>query len=162
MDRIMPIDLERAQLKRSFRGYDIQQVTELLAGAAQSMQALLVENVSLRDHIEGQNKQLDQVKLQENTLKDAIILAQKAADETRAAAHQHAAAILEEARLSALAERVAGQQQISELRWEIERLKTEKHRFEEEFKAMLDRYQREITVVPILSLVEGNIAAVGG
>ncbi len=157
MDRIMPIDLERVQLRKSFRGYDKQQVDQLIAASAQSLQAVLADNVSLREQLEVQDKVVERAKLEENTLKDAILLAQKAADETRAVAHQHAAAILEEARLAALAERVSVQQQVSELRWELERLKTEKKRFAEEFKAMLDRYQRDISVVPILSVVEGNL-----
>src|ERR1022692_2870126 len=106
MDRIMPIDLERVQLRKSFRGYETEKVDALLSGSAESLQALLVENASLREHVERQERELERVKLGENTLKDAIILAQKAADETRAAAHKHAEAILEEARLAALAERV--------------------------------------------------------
>lgn len=161
MDRIMPIDLERAQLRKSFRGYERVKVDALLTGAAESMQALLIENASLREKVEHQWQDLERTKLEENTLKDALILAQKAADETRAAAHKHADAILEEARQAALAERVSVQQQVSEMRWEIERLKSERRRFEEEFKSMLDRYLRDISTVPVLSVIEGNVAAVG-
>ena len=161
MDRLMPIDLERAQLKKSFRGYERLKVDALLARAAESLEALLIENSELREQVDRQWRELERTKLEENTLKDALILAQKAADETRAAAHKHADAILEEARASALAERVSGQQHLSEMRWEVERLKGERKRFDDEFKALLDRYQRDIAGVPVLSVVEGNTAAVG-
>lgn len=161
MDRIMPIDLERAKLRKSFRGYDKVQVETLLAGAADSLKQLLVDNATLREQVERQYQDLERTKLAENTLKDALILAQKAADETRAAAHQHAEAILEEARQSALAERVAVQQQMSEMRWDMERLKGEKKRFEEEFRSILERYQRDLSVSPIFRVVEGDVAAVG-
>lgn len=160
MDRIMPIDLERAKLKKSLRGYDTRAVEELLARASQALQALLGENADLREQVERQWRDLEKTKLEENTLKDALILAQKAADETRAVAQKHADAILEEARQSALAEKVAVQQQVSEMRWEIERMKIDRKRFEEDFKALLDRYQREMSGPTVISVVDGT-AAVG-
>jgi cell division initiation protein len=160
MDRIMPIDLERAKLKKSLRGYDTRAVEELLARASQALQALLGENADLREQVERQWRDLEKTKLEENTLKDALILAQKAADETRAVAQKHADAILEEARQSALAEKVAVQQQVSEMRWEIERMKIDRKRFEEDFKALLDRYQREMSGPTVISVVDGA-AAVG-
>lgn len=159
MDRIMPIDLERAKFRKSFRGYETSSVDQLIKGSAESLQSLLVENSSLREELERHRQELERTKLQENTLKDALILAQKAADETRAAAHKHGENILEEARQAALAERLALQQQVSEQRWDLERLRSERKHFEEEFKAMLDRYQRDLTIVPILSVIEGDVKA---
>ena len=160
MDRIMPIELERAKLKKSLRGYDRSAVEELLGRASQSLQALIVENSDLREQVERQWRDLERTRLEENTLKDALILAQKAADETRSAAQKHADAILEEARQSALAEKVAMQQHVSEMRWEIERMKVEKKRFEDDFKALLDRYQRELSGPTVISVIDGA-AAVG-
>jgi len=159
MDRIMPIDLERVQLRKSFRGYETSTVDQLIKGSADSLQSLLIENAGLREEVERQRQELERTRLQENTLKDALILAQKAADETRAAAHRHGENILEEARQAALAERISMQQQVSELRWDMERLRSERQRFESEFKSMLDRYQRDITVVPILSVIQGDLQA---
>ena len=157
MDRIMPIDLERVQLKKSFRGYETSAVDKLIKGSTESLQSLLIENAGLREEVERQRQELDRTRLQENTLKDALLLAQKAADETRAAAHRHAENIIEEARQAALAERIAMQQQVSELRWDFERLRTERKRFEDEFKGRLERYQRDIAVMPLLSGVQGDL-----
>jgi len=162
MDRIMPIDLEHAQLRKSFRGYETSVVDRLIKGSAESLGVLLVENAALREELERQRQELDRTRLQENTLKDALLLAQKAADDTRSAAHRHGENILEEARQAALAERINAQQQISELRWDIERLRNEKQRFEGDFKSMLDRYQRDLTSVPILSVIQGDAKAAEG
>ena len=157
MDRIMPIDLERVQLKKSFRGYETSAVDKLIKGSTESLQSLLIENAGLREEVERQRQELDRTRLQENTLKDALLLAQKAADETRAAAHRHADNIIEEARQGALAERIAMQQQVSELRWDFERIRAERKRFEDEFKGMLERYQRDIAVMPLLNGVQGDL-----
>ncbi len=159
MDRIMPIDLERVEFRKSFRGYETAKVEQIIKGSAESLQCALIEIDSLRAEMDAQRQELDRTRLQENTLKDAIILAQKAADETRAAAQRHGEAIIEEARQAALAERLALQQQVSELRWEMERVKSEKQRFEGDFKSMLDRYQRDLTGVPILSVIQGDAVA---
>ncbi len=156
MDRIMPIDLERAKFRKSFRGYDATQVEEIIKGSAESLQTALVDIDALRVEVEAQRHQLDLTRLQENTLKDAILLAQKAADDTRSAAQRHAEAIIEEARQAALAERLAQQQQVSELRWELDQLKAQKERFEADFKAMLDRYQRDLKGAPVLSLIHAE------
>ena len=153
----MPIDLERVQLKKSFRGYETSAVDQLIKGTTESLQSLLIENAGLREEVERQRQELDRTRLQENTLKDALLLAQKAADETRAAAHRHAENIIEEARQAALAERISMQQQVSELRWDMERIRTERRRFEDEFKGMLERYQRDITVMPLLNGVQGDL-----
>jgi cell division initiation protein len=155
----MPIDLERAKFRKSFRGYEPLSVDQLIKGSAESLQLLLVENASLREELERQRQELDRTRLQENTLKDALILAQKAADDTRAAAQKHGENIIDEARQAALAERAGVQQQVSELRWDLERLRSEKKHFEAEFKSMLDRYQRDLTVVPVLSVIEGDAKA---
>ncbi len=159
MDRIMPIDLERVQLRKSFRGYETTAVDQLVKASAESLQALLVENSALKEDLERQRHEIERNRLQEDTLKDALLLAQKAADETRAAAHKHGDNIIEEARQAALAERIAMQQQVSELRWEFERMKLEKKRFEEDFRALFDRYRMDMPVVPMLRVVDGDLQA---
>ncbi len=160
MDRIMPIDLERVKLRNSFRGYEKGKVDSLLMGAAESLQALLAENALLREQVERQWRDLERTKLEENTLKDALLLAQRAADETRSSAHQHADVILEAARQSAMAERLAIQAELGNMRRDIENLRSERKRFEDDFRLLLARYQRDLAV-PMLSVVEGNVSGVG-
>lgn len=159
MDRLMPIDLERVQLRKSFRGYEISSVDDLLKKATEALQTLLIENAALREETERQRQELERTRVLEGTLKDALILAQKAADETRASAQRHGENMIEEARQAALAERIAVQQQVTETRWELERLRGEKKHFQAEFQAMLHRYQRDIAVVPVLSVIEGDARA---
>jgi cell division initiation protein len=158
----MPIDLERVQLRKSFRGYETSSVDDLLKRTTDSLQSLLIENASLREEVERHKQELDRTRVQESTIKDALILAQRAADEARAAAQRHGENIIEEARQAALAERIAVQQQITEMRWDLERLRNDKKHFEADFQAVLSRYQRDLTVMPMLSVIEGEMLAVPG
>jgi tryptophan 2,3-dioxygenase len=83
-------------------------------------------------------------------------MAQKSAEETRLAAQKQADATIEEARQAALAERMASQQKLSEIRWDIERLRAERVRYADEFRTLLDRHQRELAHVIGLTVVNGE------
>ncbi|WP_227625044.1 DivIVA domain-containing protein [Fimbriimonas ginsengisoli] len=155
----MPIDLERPELRKRIRGYDPTAVDRLIHGAAKTLQELLFENSALREELERLRADSDRAKLQEETLKDVLVLAQRAADETRATAQKQAEAVVEEARQAAMSERMATQQKLSETRWEIERLRLERSRYAEEFRALLERHQRELSQMVPLTIVEGEASS---
>jgi cell division initiation protein len=164
MDRIMPVDLDRTKLRKRFRGYEIAEVDEVLKVCARTIEALLTENQALKHDSDRLRVEIDAKRSQEDLLKETMLLAQKSADDTRTAARAHADAILEEARQSALAERVSVQQKVSELRWEVERLKAEKQRFSDDFRSILEGHLRGLTIEPItgLSVVNGDAFEVAG
>ncbi len=147
MDRIMPIDLENAKLRTSLRGYEKEAVDALLTGAATSIATFVAENEKLREANEKLRSEIDAHRSQEGILRDTLVLAQKTADETRAAAQKHCEAIVEEARLAASAERRGLEQQASDLRWEIERLRADRKRFAEEYREFLERHLREAALL---------------
>lgn len=170
MDRVMPIDLERPELRKRLRGYDVQAVDALLRGAARSLHELRMENEALRERLVSQTDELDRARNHERMMSDVLINAQRAADETRALAQKHADAIIEEARLASLAERVAGQQKISETRFDMERLRNDRVRMEQEIRGLLDRMLRElgpeasthaVIEAPTLTLIDREADAAG-
>jgi len=160
MDRIMPIDLERAQLKKSLRGYAVREVDPLLRAASESLQTAVVEVDQLKQELDRTRSELETMRSLERTLRDALVLAQQAADETRASAHRQAEAILEEARQTVATERNEHLQRLAEIRWESDRIRLEKQRFYDDFRSTLDRYLREISPAP-LTVVKGDVAATG-
>jgi len=144
MDRIMPIDLERPELRMKFRGYDRSQVDRLLLGAAKTLQDTLQENVYMRGELERLRSEVGVTRQQEHTLREVLVVAQRTADEIRASAHREAAVILEEGRQAALAERMSDQQKLNDTRWEIERLRADRNRFEQEMRELIERHKREL------------------
>ncbi|RYG33349.1 DivIVA domain-containing protein, partial [bacterium] len=149
MESITPVDIENTRLRRTLFGYRRGAADALIQGATKSLDLSLQEAETLRRELAEARRELDAFRAQENTLKEALLLAQKTADETRALAHRQAATIVEEARQAALAERMALQQQVSELRWDLERGRDEKRRFEAEFQDLLGRYRRETETPPL-------------
>lgn len=158
MDRMMPIDLERVELTRSFRGYDRSEVQILLQKAAKEMAALRGEVEILQSDNGKLKQEVDACRAQENTLKEALILAQRTADETRSSAHKEADLILEEARRKAADVETSMQGKINDLRWELERLRLDKQKFLNAYRGMLEAQLRDIAEQGGFAVVEGDVA----
>lgn len=157
MERLMPIDLERQSFRKAFRGYDTSEVDTLIHKVSQTLEGLLAENRKLKEELDRARLQLDRTETDANAIRETMVLAQRASEEARANANQHAAVILEEARMAAMAERVSNQQRVSELRWEFEKLRSEKDRFLEEYRSMLQRQLRALDPIPGYAVVEGAV-----
>jgi cell division initiation protein len=153
-----PNDIENVKLTRSFRGYATTEVDKLLADAAAALEKLLTENVALREETDRVRAELEMLRRDEKFVQEAIITAQKTADEIRMAAQKHADLIVEEGRQSAQAERNASQQKLSEIKWEYERVRQDRQRFLDDFRVLLERHQRELTTPPPLQVMEGASA----
>lgn len=134
MERIKPIDLERTPIRRAFRGYHRNTVDLLLGRASRTIEELLGEEQRLRAENERLKAELEQYRSLETTMKDALLLAQKAADETRAAAHKEAESIVEKARLQA-------RRQQEDAAADIRRLNEEFQNLEREYRAFLGQYR---------------------
>lgn len=159
MERMMPLDLERAELKRAFRGYDRTQVQALLQRGAKEMATLRSELDSLTQDMAKLRQEVDGFRAQENVLKEALILAQRTADETRASAHREADLITEDARQRVVETESQMQTKINDLRWELERLRLDKQKFLNQFRGMLEAQLRDIAELGGFAVVEGDVQA---
>lgn len=144
MDRIKPVDIERAKFGKALLGYNREEVQTMLDKVGAELESLLVEQSGLNAQIEKQNQELEVYRAQDSTLKEALLLAQRTADETRASAHKEAELIVQETlqKTDRLAHDL--QAKITDLRWEVERLRLDKQKFLRGFRAMLEGYLHEV------------------
>lgn len=142
MDRLKPLDLERMEPQRRLFGYDRAAVRETFTRAAKEIERLLRELDECRAELASAQAEIARFRAQESTLKEAILLAQKAADETRANAQKEADLIRERARQDAAQVQQQMQGIVNDLRWEMERLRMEKSKFVDRFRQMLDEQLR--------------------
>jgi cell division initiation protein len=157
MDRILPVELEHVKLRTVMRGYNKDDVDELIKRVSGTLEELLEENASLRESMDKQKSELEMLRRDSRFVQEALITAQKTADEVRASTQKHADLILEEARQLAAAEKSAAHQKVTEMRWELDRLTLERQRFMDDFKALLERHLREIANNSAqLELMEGT------
>lgn len=159
MERMMPLDLERAELQKALRGYEVTQVQALLQRAAKEMATLRSENETAQTELVKLRQEVERFRSQENTLKEALILAQRTADETRASAHKESDLILEEARQKSADVETSMQSKINDLRWEIERLRLDKQKFLNSYRGMLEAQLRDIAEMGGFAVVEGDAVA---
>jgi len=127
--RLTPVDILNLHFRRSLRGYAVAEVDDFVRRAAADMEAALAENAALRERIGALEREISQFRSLETTMRDALVLAQKAADETRAAAHAQAQAQIQEA-----------QARVTEMAAQVEALRRERRRLARDMRAQLSAH----------------------
>lgn len=144
MDRIKPIELDKATLPRVFRGYDPETVHALLERSSNEIEARMTEQKLMRAEIDRLKAELQGYRGMESALKDALLVAQKAADETRANAHKESELMLESARQSAYEEQHVLASEVKSLMQQIDSLRKERDRFVRQFRVLLEDHMHEL------------------
>ncbi|AGL02939.1 DivIVA domain-containing protein [Desulfoscipio gibsoniae] len=98
---LTPLDIQKKEFKRSFRGYNEEEVDKFLDQLVQSYETLYMENQSLKEKLETSEATIARYLEMEKIIKDAVIMAQKNADDLQRNARQEAELQLENARLRA-------------------------------------------------------------
>jgi cell division initiation protein len=159
MERITPIDLESARFPLVRKGYDTNAVDAMLRTASNELDTVRRELQDLKQRHEIEKKELDLFRTKESTLADALILAQRTADETRAAAHKEGDLIIAHAKRQAEDIRRTAKDELSGIERKIEQCMHDKKNFEARFRSMLSDYLRTLEDAPVLKIEERDAAA---
>ncbi len=144
METISPIELENAQLPRGWKGFREGAVRALLAQAARALETLKRENRELTVENETLKTQVRRFETQEQSMTEALILAQRASDDLRNAAQQKAEATILDAQNSAA--EIIRQAEVHAQRtlFQTEAVKEEAAQFRTHFKQLLEGYLEQI------------------
>ena len=137
---LTPVDIHNQEFKRSFRGYDIDEIDDFLDQVVNDYEKLFRENSQLKKEIELNEKALTQYHQLEKTLQDTLLVAQRTADEVtntantrseeiRAAAKQASDNIIRAAEIEAKRRLEDAAQKVREAVTEYERIVSEKRQF---------------------------------
>ena len=99
--RLTPLDIHNKEFSKTFRGYNEDEVDEFLDLVVAEFEGFIRENEELHASIAGLEARIGHYKGLEETLKNAIVLAQKAADQIKLSAAKEADSVIEEARRQA-------------------------------------------------------------
>ena len=91
--RITPLDIHNKEFTKVFRGYSEGEVDEFLDLAVSEFERLIRSNEEMQSKVSGLEARLEHYKGMEETLKNAILLAQKSADQIKEAAAKEASLI---------------------------------------------------------------------
>ena len=124
-----PRDVQNMRFTQKMRGYDPQEVESFLALAAEEMQQTLGENERLQRETREQRERLRVSDEREKQLQEALLRAQRIADEIVSTARREAQLLVKEAELTgdkivdqALAQSTHIEGKISELRTALSQL----------------------------------------
>ena len=113
MARLTIVDIQHKEFKKSLQGYDRNEVNEFLDEIIEALEDEAQARAALEGEMADLRERLSHFKAMEESLQSTLLLAQRTADEVKAAAHKEADLIKQEARLVA-------EREISELSGRIE------------------------------------------
>lgn len=160
MQNLTPLDIQKQDFSKSFKGYDSNEVRSFLHLVAEEIERLVIdvdrlsrENAMLREELHDHNQR-------ERILKDTLLAAQHVSEEIRNNARKEAELIVKDAEL--LSERLIGQAmtRVADLERMIQDLKIERRVARNKLQGMLDTIQQlimldaeqEANELPITSL----------
>ena len=94
---LTPLEIEKRKYKKEFRGYSVEEVEEFNRIIAEDYEKLYKDNSILKDKINVLSNAIKQYKSMEETLQNAIIVAQSAGEEVTKNAREKAENIIKEA-----------------------------------------------------------------
>ena len=94
---LTPLEIEKRKFKKEFRGYSVEEVEEFNRLVAEEYEKLYKDNSILKDKINVLSNAVKQYKSMEETLQNAIIVAQSAGEEVQKNAREKADNIIKEA-----------------------------------------------------------------
>jgi len=138
--RITPMDIEQQEFSRSFRGYNEEEVDDFLDKIVKDYEELINENVRLDEEIEKMKERLKEFSEIEESLRSALLNAQKSAEETKGRVENEAKVMVRKAEIEAEVIKQKASQKEDEVKNEINNLRRYKFMFKEKFKSMLNLY----------------------
>lgn len=135
---ITPEEINSIEFKRTFRGYSEEEVDEFLDNLKVDYETLIKENEALQEKIGMYLSQISKYSSIEETLKETLITAQSAAEDTTSAANKKARVIVQEAELDAKKIVDLANNKVVEIRNEYEALVKEFKVFRTKFKSLLE------------------------
>ena len=142
--RITPMDIEQQEFTKSFRGYNEEEVDDFLDKIVKDYEELINENVRLNEEIERMQEKLKEFSQIEETLRSALLNAQKSATEMKEKVEDEAKIIIEKAEMEAKSLKQQVIQREDLVKNEIDNLRRYKFNFKEKFKSMLNLYLKMI------------------
>ena len=127
--KITPLELRKPDFKRSFRGWNPDEVQAMLSSAADSLEELIRENKELKDKRAALEEKVKNYESLESTLNETMILAQKAGDSAREAAQKEAELITTRAEVEAEKMLEKARARLMELKLEVEELEHQKQAY---------------------------------
>lgn len=132
-----PNDLDNMKFKKSLRGYDEDQVNEVLDSVIKDYELYIKENIELKDRISVLNEGIQHYKNIEESLQNTLVVAQQTGEEIKKNSYEKAENIVKEAELRAQKIINEANQEVIKVRFEYEEMKKRLHVFKTKSETLI-------------------------
>lgn len=151
---LTPLEIQKIEFQKKMGKYVPADVDEAFAVIAGDYEVLYKENIKLRDRLEVLEDLVNKYKSMEDTMRDTLIVAQKAADDLQKGASQKAEAIIKQAENEAEIIREGARVMANKTLTEREKLANDLYAYSAQVDSILDA-QKQL-VAQILKTRSGN------
>ena len=138
--KLTPLDIEHKEFKKALQGYAREDVDRFLDEIIASMEADIEARTSLETKVADLEQRVSHFRAMEESLQSTLVLAQRTADEVKAAAHKEVELIKQRAKIDLDSELQGIRRQIEAARSELQRVLDHLESVKHDFKTFLTRH----------------------
>jgi cell division initiation protein len=147
--KLTPLDIHHKEFRRSLRGYAEEEVDQFLDEVADEFERLFKENIDLSERLDIANAEVGRYKMMETGISDAIVAAQRSAQEIGAKARLEAEQVFKDAELKAKEIIHNALQQKQKVAGELVRIKAAEEEFRARFRGVLEGATRSVNEISL-------------
>ncbi|MEE8408107.1 MAG: DivIVA domain-containing protein [Myxococcota bacterium] len=152
--KLTPLDVQQQQFRHGFRGYERREVDSFLDLVSGQMGELSRENSEMRAELRRLQRELDEHRDREETLREAMLTAQRAIDEIREQAKKEAQLVVAESEMRAEKILHSAHGRVTKLVDDISELRRQRRRALEEMRGILNTHMKILETYEIQGLGE--------
>jgi cell division initiation protein len=138
--RVTPLDIIKKEFTPSRKGVDEIEVTNFLEDVRETLDELLKENQRLRDVIKRRDAEIMELKGEESSIKDTLVLARRLTEDLERQSRRESDLIIGEARLEAQRILMEAADERRDLQGELTSLRSMKYKMMASMQSILDAH----------------------
>jgi len=142
MPRVTPLEIQKHEFTRKWKGFDPVEVETFLALVAEDLEEIVRANADLTSRVERLTEENAEHRERERILKETLLTAQQASEDIRAQAHREADLSLREAQVNAERLTHSALQRSAEIEKAIQELKLHRANFRLQLQKMIELFQQ--------------------
>jgi cell division initiation protein len=157
MSKVSAVDIQHKIFRKGLLGYDRVEVDRFLEDLMESVEDEAINRAQLEKELAEMRDRLAHFKAMEDALQGTLLLAQRTADEVKAAAHQKADLIIAEARAVAAREANVLEARMNNARRECEQALQLAERSKHDLRGMLNMYTQMLEKPSLLQIAGDSL-----
>ena len=142
--RLTPLDVRKQEFRKSMRGYEVAEVEDFRARAADEMERLVREKNAFEERGRTLTERLDAYREREKAMNDALVAAQQLRAETKEQAEREAQMIIRAAEAVAETRLERAHREIEKLQDSAEALSRQHHAYLAVLRNIVERQKTEL------------------